>query len=52
MYKNGVGINNLQWLMGHKTEPNQWVIALTTKLLPIMTSSYNDLNCFGLVAEK
>ena len=23
MYKNGFGINNLQWLMGHKTKPNQ-----------------------------
>ena len=23
MYKNGFGINNLQWLMCHKTQPNQ-----------------------------
>ena len=23
MYKNGFGINNLQWLMCHKTKPNQ-----------------------------
>ena len=23
MYKNGFGINNLQWLMSQKTKPNQ-----------------------------
>ena len=23
MYKNGFGINNLQWLMCHETKPNQ-----------------------------
>ena len=23
MYENGFGINNLQWLMCHKTKPNQ-----------------------------
>ena len=23
MYKNGFGVNNLQWLVYHKTKPNQ-----------------------------
>ena len=31
MYKNGFGINNLQWLMHHKTKPNQFVISMPVK---------------------
>ena len=35
MYKNGFGINNLQWLMCHKTKPNQ------TKPIIILLSAIN-----------
>ena len=39
MYKNGFGINNLQWLMCHQTKPNQ------TKPNQILSLGQIEQNC-------